>query len=285
MVMKGTWTITGHWTGSVLMAASFTLNSPWHPLVTSHKSHLSSVTKDRLLLARALLVAQLEMTNCVYRGLTGVVLVEADSRDHYASLWWEWQAQIFFLFSSLTIHICTLCADHHRHSTWVHAVQRQRCLEVRTPPQESPGLGHLQSGGCWEPGRVWIRDWIFLWRWGKGLWHDPMRVSRALWSSCLGGCSYLGKGLFYLLLLLSFSSSSSSLTSTQILCRSLRRSSPCPCYFPPLISNFPLLEYTQPSFHRYPHSLPSASSAAPHSLFLFLYLLYSALPTHDRLCN
>ena len=66
-----------------------------------------------------------------------------------------------------------------------------RCLEVCTQPQESPGLGHLQSGGCWELGRVWIRDWIFLWRWGKGLWHAPMRVSPALWSSCLGGCSYL----------------------------------------------------------------------------------------------
>lgn len=74
--------LTGHWTGSALMTASFTLNSPLHPLATSHKSHLDSVTKDRLLLARALLAAQLEMTNCVYRGFIGVVLVEADSRDH-----------------------------------------------------------------------------------------------------------------------------------------------------------------------------------------------------------
>lgn len=37
---------------------------------------------DRLLLARLLLVDQLEMTNCVSRGFIGVVLVEADSRDH-----------------------------------------------------------------------------------------------------------------------------------------------------------------------------------------------------------
>lgn len=40
------------------------------------------VSKDRLLLARLLLVDQLEMTNCVSRGFIGVVLVEADSRDH-----------------------------------------------------------------------------------------------------------------------------------------------------------------------------------------------------------
>lgn len=66
----------------MFMTDSFTLNSPFHPLATSHKSHLYSVTKDRLLSARALFVAQLEMTNCVYRGLIGVVLVEADSRDH-----------------------------------------------------------------------------------------------------------------------------------------------------------------------------------------------------------
>lgn len=32
-------------------------------------------------------------------------------------------------------------------------------------------------------------------------------------------------------------------------------------------------------------TLFSASSAAPHSLSLFPYLLYSTLPTHDRLCN
>lgn len=47
----------------------------------------------------------------------------------------------------------------------------------------------------------------------------------------------------------------------------------------------PLSECTHSSFHHHPHSLPSASSAAPHSLFLFPYLLYSTLPTHDRLCN
>lgn len=80
--MRAAWSLTGHWTGSVLMTASFTLNPLLHPLATSHKSHLYSVTKDRLLLARALLAAQLEMTNCVYSGFTGVVLVEADSRDH-----------------------------------------------------------------------------------------------------------------------------------------------------------------------------------------------------------
>lgn len=74
------------------------------------------------------------------------------------------------------------------------------------PHRESTGLGHLRSGGCWELGCVWIGDGIFLWRWGKGLWHAPTRVSPALWSSCLSGCSYLGKGLFYLLLFLSFSS-------------------------------------------------------------------------------
>ena len=82
MGTRAAWFLTGHWTGSVLVTASFTLNSPFHPLATSHKSHLYSVTKDRLLLARALFEAQLEMTNCVYRGFRGVVLVEADSRDH-----------------------------------------------------------------------------------------------------------------------------------------------------------------------------------------------------------
>lgn len=82
MGTRAAWFLTGHWTCSVFMTDSFTLNSPFHPLATSHKSHLYSVTKDRLLSARALFVAQLEMTNCVYRGLIGVVLVEADSRDH-----------------------------------------------------------------------------------------------------------------------------------------------------------------------------------------------------------
>lgn len=74
--------LTGHWAGLVLMTASFTLNSPFLLLATSCKSHLHSVTKDRLLLARALFVAQLEMTNYIYRVFKGVVLVEADSRDH-----------------------------------------------------------------------------------------------------------------------------------------------------------------------------------------------------------
>lgn len=74
--------LTGHWMGSALITASFSLNSPLHPLATSNKSHLRSVTKDMLLLVRALLGSQLEMTNSVYRGFIGVVLVEADSRDH-----------------------------------------------------------------------------------------------------------------------------------------------------------------------------------------------------------
>lgn len=68
--------------GSVLMTVSFTLKSPFPPLATSHKSYLDSMKKDRLRLARPLFVAQLEITNCVYRGFIGVVLVEADSRDH-----------------------------------------------------------------------------------------------------------------------------------------------------------------------------------------------------------
>lgn len=114
------------------------------------------------------------------------------------------------ILSSLTIHICTPCADYRCHSTCVQVFQRCHCSEVCMMPQELPGLRHLLIGGFWELGYVWIRDWIFFWRWGKGLWHAPTRMSLALWSSCLGGCSYLGKGLFYLLLFLSFPFSSSS---------------------------------------------------------------------------
>lgn len=72
-------------------------------------------------------------------------------------------------------------------------------LEVCEPPQEVLNLGRLQSRGCWEPGRVWIRDWISLWRCGKVYGVLPREWLSALWSSCLGGFSYLRKGLFYLL--------------------------------------------------------------------------------------
>lgn len=71
--------------------------------------------------------------------------------------------------------------------------------------------------------------------------------------------------------------------STPVLCGgSLRRSSPCPCSYTPLIPNFPL------------SVLPSLFPPAPPLSFLFLlllssssspHLLYSTLPTHDRLCN
>ena len=41
---------------------------------------------------------------------------------------WQSAALMFFLCFSLTIHICTLCADHHRCSTWGQAVQREVLL-------------------------------------------------------------------------------------------------------------------------------------------------------------
>lgn len=151
MGTRAAWFLTGHWAGLVLMTASVTPNSLFSPCTRSHEWHLDSVTKGRGLLAWALFVAQLDMTNCVYGAFKGVVLVEADSTDQESSLWWT---RIYSLLSSLSIHIATLCADHHRHSTRVQAVQRHGCLEVCMPPQESPGLGHLQRGGCWELGCV-----------------------------------------------------------------------------------------------------------------------------------
>ena len=45
------------------------------------------------------------MTNCVSGGFRGVVLVEADSGDHWSSLRWEWQPLIFFYFLSLPLFI------------------------------------------------------------------------------------------------------------------------------------------------------------------------------------
>lgn len=191
------------------------------------------------------------------------------------------------ILSSLTIHICTSCADHCHHSTCVHVFQRCCCSEVCMTPQESPRLRHLPIGGFWELGCVWIRDWIFFWRWGKGLWHSPTRVSLALWSSCLGGCSYLGKRLFYLLLPLSFQFSSSSpfFTSHHLrLCVDLLGD--CP-----LTPAFSLFSFPMSCFQSIPSpffTTPTAflaSSAAQKNPFLFLYLLHSTLLPHDRLCN
>lgn len=166
--------------------------------------------------------------------------------------------------------------------------QRCRCSEVCMMPQELPGLRHLLIGGFWELGYVWIRDWIFFWRWGKGLWHAPTRMSLALWSSCLGGCSYLGKGLFYLLLFLSFPFSSSSpfLTSHHLwLCVDLLGD--CPITLALSLFSFPMSCFQCACsflFSTTSTALP-ASSAAQDNPFLFLYLLHSTLPTHDRLCN
>lgn len=159
----------------------------------------------------------------------------------------------------------------------------------------TPGVTRPRTPAEWwvlRAWRVWIRDWIFLWRWGKGLWHAPMRVSPALWSSCRGGCSYLGKGLFYLLLFLSFSLSSSSsllsrFTSTQVLCGSLRRSSPCPCSFTPLVSNFPLtprsLFTATPTLFRYLCCSPLFFSFFPISSILpFQHMTDCVINEHHK---
>lgn len=139
----------------------------------------------------------------------------------------------------------------------------------------SPGVAGLRTPAEWWVLRAWAcldQGLIFPLKMRKGLWHAPMRVSTALWSSCLGGCSYLRKGLFYLLPPLSFlssSSSSSSLTSTQVSCRSLRRSSACPCSLPPLISNFPFLEYNHPIFTTSPTLLSLLPLLHPTLFFFF----------------
>lgn len=186
------------------------------------------------------------------------------------------------IFSSLTIHICTPCADYHRHSTCVQVFQRCRCSEVHMMPQELPGLRHLLIGGFWELGCVWIRDWIFFWRWGKGLWHAPTRVSLTLWSSCLGSCSYLGKGLFYLLLFLSspLSSSLPFRTSHHLrLCVDLLGD--CPLTLALSLFSFPMscfqIVLIPFSFFSPPPPLPSLFPLL-HRTILFSFYTSSILP-------
>lgn len=177
-------------------------------------------------------------------------------------------------------------ADHHLHSTWVWAVQRQHCLEVCTPPQESAVFGHLQGGGCWESlGVFGSGTEFFLWRWGKGLWHAPMRLSPALWSSCLGGCSYLGKGLFYLFLFLSFSSLFFSFHQHSF-CTAISES----VLLTPALSlhSFPILPFLwdlQPLFQSHPHSIAYILSCTPLAFSFCTHLLSPTVQTHDRLCN
>lgn len=176
--------------------------------------------------------------------------------------------------SSILSSICAPCADYRCHSTCVQVFQRCRCSEVRMMPQELPGLRHLLIGGFWELGCVWIRDWIFFWKWGKGLWHAPTRVFLALWSSCLSCCSYLGKGLFYLLLFLSFPFSSSSpfLTSHHLrLCVDLLGD--CPLTVGLSLLLFPMSCFQSASipFLFPPPPLPSLLPLLHRTIFFSLY--------------
>lgn len=118
----------------------------------------------------------------------GVVLVEADSADHWSSpprRTADWAA-ILSRLSSLSIRRRNL--RRRRHSTRVRlAGQFKEAVfyffpwKFARPLQECPGLGRLQRGGCWELGCVLDQGLNFPSEdEEKGLWHAPMRVSPAL---------------------------------------------------------------------------------------------------------
>lgn len=171
-------------------------------------------------------------------------------------------------------------------------------LDVRPSSSKALLLGSMHAtpgvAGPWTPAEWWVlRAWVCFGSGTEFSSEDEEKVygtlpweclllfeAPALVAALILGKDYFISSCFFLSLL--FFVSLSRFPSSQILCGSLRRSSPCPGSVTLLISYFPLSEYTHSST---PTLLPSASSAAPHTPFLFLYLLYSTLPTHDRLCN
>lgn len=148
--------LTGHWAGRVLMTASFTPKKTPCSLPqrrpTSDTSARSQREGDCWDAALCLWLSLIRQTVCTVRS-KGVVLVEADSTDHWSSPRWrtgDW-AGICSGLPSLSIHRrkpCVRIAAATRHASG--PVQRRLFhLEVcALPPREWPGPGHLQRGGC-----------------------------------------------------------------------------------------------------------------------------------------
>lgn len=283
MGTRAAWFLTGHWTGSVLMTASFTLNSLFHPPATSHKSHLYSVTKDRLLLARALFAAQLEMTNCIYTGLIGVV-VEADSRDHNSSPWWEWQTLTFFspsLFINYS-HLHLMCRSPSPLAMGPSSSKAPLLGSVRA----SPGVAGPQTPAEWWVLRAWAcldqglnfssedeekvygtLPWECLL-----LFEAPVLVAALiLWKDYfISSCSFLS--LLLLLLLLR-----RSLTFHQLrFCALLLGDLLLALALSPLISHFSISEYTHSSFATTPTLFPLLPLL--HPTLFFFFSIFSILP-------
>lgn len=147
-------------------------------------------------------------------------------------------------------------------------------LDVSPSSSKAALLGSVHTtpgvAGPRTPAEWWVlRAWVCLDQGLKFSSEDEEKVYGTLPWECLllfeapvlvaaliSGKDYFISSCSFLSLFLSH------FPSTRVLWGSLRRSSPCPCSFTPLISNFPLSEYTQPSFFYYHH---------PHSLLCFLF--------------
>lgn len=195
----------------------------------------------------------------------------------------------YFLFfysflSSLTIHICTLCADHHRHSTWVQAVQR---LALLGSVHATPGVA-----GPRTPAERWVlRAWACL---DQGL-NFPLKMRKRFMARSHESVSCSLKLLsWWLLLSLGkdyFISSCSFLSLLLLLLRlhlspafpQLRFCADLSADLPPLLlalshRSFPISpfsEYAHSSFHPHPHSL---FPLLHPTLFFFFFSISSILP-------
>lgn len=219
------------------------------------------------------------MTNCVSGGFIGVVLVDADSGDHWSSLWWEWQPLIFFYFLSLPLFI------NYSH---LHLMCRSPSpLDMGPSSSKAALLGSVRAtpgvAGPRTPAERWVlRAWACL---DQGL-NFPLKMRKRFMARSHESVSCSLKLLswwlllsweriilsppvpFFLFFFFVFISLPLSLNSGFV------RISPQiflllrPCSFTPLISYFPLSEYAHSSFHRHPPlSLPLCCT--PLSFFFF----------------
>lgn len=147
--------LTGQRAGWELMTASFTpeklpvLSPSGVTRVTPRLAHKGKATVGTL--ALCLWLSLIRQTVCTVRS-KGVVLVEADSTDHWSSPRWRtggW-AGICSRLSSLSIHRRNpVCRSPPPLNTRPASSKTRFDLEVcASPPQEWPGLGHRQRGGC-----------------------------------------------------------------------------------------------------------------------------------------
>lgn len=177
------------------------------------------------------------------------------------------------------------CADCRHHSTCVWAVKRRVFyLEVCAPPRESLGLGHLQGRGCWELGCVLDQGLNFPLKMRKKVYGTLPWECLLLFEAAalilgkdyfISPCFFLSFFPFVFLLLL--------FRHCRFRVDLFRDRVPHPLFLSP--SHFILCFLFRAHPLPLPAPYPLLPKQHPRTPFLFLYLLYSSLLTHDRLCN